>query len=227
MFFFLLFLLSLTASEATYCAMPEDETLYIYPNQKNCSTFIACIGFEEYEFDCVKAPLFIPWSSESLCVEECASVETTKKITSKPNYQLPPDPLLYPDTPARTLICPPQGKTNAVVAQSCSDFIECDNGIGTKTKCPDGEEFSPTKYKCVPKDNSDCSKQKEKGSFNIKCRYDKGGSPTYFQSDSCSEFKKCANQMAWNVKCAHYCHWNNERKTCDWAKNFDCRATNQ
>lgn len=218
MFFLLIFLLSMTATKATYCPMAEDETLYIYPSENNCSTFLACIDFEEYEFGCVKAPLFIPWASKPVCLEECDSGETT-------TYGLPPDPLLYPDSPARTPICPPRGKTQAV-SQSCSEYIDCDDGIGTKKNCPDDEEFNPWKLKCM-KNDSECSKQKETGSLNSECQNDKGGSPTYFPSDSCSEFKKCENQMAWNVRCAHYCHWNNELKTCDWAKNFDCRSTNQ
>lgn len=222
MFILLIVLVSITASEATSCPMAEDDTLYIYPNQRNCSTFYACIGFREYEFDCIKAPLFIPWASEPLCLDACDSVETTKS-----SYQLPPDPLLYPDSPARTPVCPPQGRTQAVVAQSCTKYIECNSGIGTKTECPEGEEFSPSRYKCVPKDVSDCSKQKLRGALNNKCRNDRGGSPIYFQSESCAEFKKCANQMAYIVKCADHCNWNNERKTCDWAKSFDCHKTNQ
>lgn len=220
-------MITLAASEAAYCASPDEETLYIYTSPKNCSNFIACIDNEEYEFECLDALLFYPEATEAKCVEACSSVDTTKKTPSKSTSELPPDPLLFPDSSARTIICPPNGETKAVVTHSCTEFISCKDGVGTKQNCSSGEEFSPTQYSCVSKKNSDCQNQKQKGSHHIKCRYDKGDDAIYFPSDKCPEFKKCANLLAWNVKCARYCHWNNEQKTCDWANNFDCHLTNQ
>jgi Chitin binding Peritrophin-A domain len=228
MFFAFVFLITLATSKATFCASPNEETLYIYTSPRNCTNFIACIDNEEYEFECLNAPVFYPQITEPLCVQACASVATTKKASSsKSSSDLPLDPLLFPDSPARTIVCPPTGETKAVVAQSCSKYISCKNGVGTKEVCPDGQEFSPNNFECVLKTNSDCQKQKAKGTHHIKCRYDKGSDPIYFASEKCPEFKKCANQLAWDVKCARYCHWNNELKTCAWADSFNCHQTNQ
>lgn len=209
--------------DAAFCSSPEENTLYISPSPTNCSNFVACIDFEEYEFDCIQAPLFIPWSAEAACITPCSIESTTRKTIVKNNAEWVPDPYLFPDTPARTVICPSTGKTMAAVPQSCSEYLSCDNGIGTKHKCDVGFEFSPSSYQCVEKKNSDCARSKLKGSQHSKCRYDKeGGPPVYFQSDICPEFKKCASQLAWQVKCARYCHWNNEEKSCEWADKFEC-----
>lgn len=227
MIFLFVFLVSLASSDAGFCSSSDDNTLYIYPSTRNCSNFIACIDFEEYEFDCIQAALFIPWSTETLCIESCASVSTTKKTSSKSSTELPPDPLLFPNSPSRTIVCPPTGETKAVVPQSCTEYLSCSNGAGTKTTCPVGEEFSPTRYECVPKKNSDCHNQKLKGAHHSKCRFDKGTEPIYFRAHSCPVFKKCANQMAWEVKCARYCHWNDDKRTCDWADSFNCQLVNE
>lgn len=216
------------ASEAAFCSSPDDDTLYIYPNAKNCSVFVACIDFEEYEFECVQAPIFIPASAAPVCIEPCESVTTTKKSTTvKSSYELPRDQNLYPDQSARTIVCPPSGDTKATIMQSCKDYLTCHDGVGTVQTCPAGEEFSPSSFECVLKKNSDCQRQKLKGSQHMKCRYDKGVDPIYFQSAKCPEFKKCANKEAWSVNCARYCHWNDEDKTCEWADKFDCHLTNQ
>lgn len=216
--------MSFATSDATYCASSTDDTINIYPSPRNCSYFIACIDNEEYEYECLKAPIF---GMESKCVDSCSIASTTKRKSSgKVAVELPPDPVLFPDSPARTIICPPTGESKAVVALSCTEYISCENGIGEKKKCKDGEEFSPSQFACVTKKNSDCSKNKPKGSYHIKCRYDKGGEPIYFASDKCPEFKKCANQKSWTVKCAQYTHWNDEIKVCDWANSFDCHHTN-
>lgn len=227
MFRIFIFLISLAASEATYCSSPEVDTLYIYPNEKNCSVFLACVAGEQYEFDCIEASMFLPWANDPLCIPDCDTESTTRKTVVKTVTELPPDPALYPDSSSRTIICPPTGDTKAIVAQSCTEYISCSGGIGTKETCPEGQEFSPSRYSCIARKNSDCSRQKLKGSHHLKCRYDKGTDPIYFSSEYCPVFKKCANQLAWDVKCAQYCHWNNEQKTCDWADSFDCNLTNQ
>lgn len=214
-------------SAQNYCHSPQKDTLYIYPNPKNCSTYFACINSDEYEYECLQAPQFI-WTDEKVCMDRCSTVATTRRASTKSSpSELPPDPILYPDTPARTIICPLKGSTKAIVAQSCTDYIECYAGVGTKKSCPSGQEFSPSRYECVPESSSDCSKQKPKGSHHIKCRYDKGAAPIYFPSDTCAEFKKCANQFAWEVKCAQNCNWNNDAKTCDWANNFPCNLESE
>lgn len=225
MFFILIFLVSFATSEATYCASSDEDTINIYPSPRNCSHFIACINNEEYDYECLSAPLFYP-GVESLCVDACAAVATTKRSSSKTSEELPPDNLLYPESPSRSVICPPTGETKAVVANSCTDYISCRKGVATKKSCKEGEEFSPTQFVCLPKNKSDCPRQKLKGSYHIKCRYDRGGDPVYFPSEKCPEFKKCTNQQAWNIKCARYAHWNDEIKSCDWADSFDCHLTN-
>lgn len=101
------FIILFATSEATFCASPNEETLYVYTSPRNCTNFIACIDNEEYEFECLDAPIFYPAITEPLCVEACASVATTKKSSSKSSSDLPPDPLLFPDSSGRTIICPP------------------------------------------------------------------------------------------------------------------------
>lgn len=225
MFFIFILFVSLATSEATYCASSDDETINIYPSPRNCSYFIACINNEEYEYECLNAPVFYP-GIETRCIEACAAVSTTKKTHSKSTEEFPPDSILFPDTPVRSVICPPTGETLAAIPQSCTEYISCSSGIATKKTCGEGEEFSPSKFICLPKKKSDCPKQKMKPSYHIKCRYDKGEDPVYFPAENCAEFKKCANQQSWKIKCARYAHWNDELKTCDWADSFDCHLTN-
>lgn len=227
MFFVLLVFIGLPISEATFCSSPEDDTLYIYPNSENCSHFSACIDSEEYDFECIQAPLFIPWTDKSVCFEPCEATTSTKKATPRTSTVFPADEDLYPNITANTVVCPPSGESKAVVQQSCSHFLNCNDGKGTKHECPADHEFSPSSYECVAKEISDCPVQKQKGTHHIKCRYDKGGDSIYFSSETCPEFQTCANQMAWKIKCARDCHWNDEEKTCDWADRFDCDATNQ
>lgn len=222
------FLISLATSEAGFCQIPSaSDTLNIYPSPRNCSNFVACLFNEEYEFDCLKASLFIPWTNDTLCVKPCPSVATTRRKSSKSVSQLPPDPVLFPDTPSRTIVCPPNGVTKAVVPNSCIEYISCSDGEGTKLTCPAGEEFSPSRYECVPNKISDCPKQKLKATHHSKCRFARGTDLIYFKAGSCPVFKKCANQMAWDVKCARYCHWNDDQKTCDWADSFNCQLMNE
>jgi Chitin binding Peritrophin-A domain len=219
------FLSFISACAATFCSSNPD-TLTIYPSPNNCSTFKACIHNEESEFDCIQAPLFIPFSSETICMTPCAAVSKAKKAPSASSSEWPEDKLLFPDSPARTIVCPPTGETVAVVVQSCDEYLICKGGVGTRTKCPEGQEFSPSRYECVVKRNSDCRKQKLKGSHHIKCRFDKGTDPILFSSDVCPRFKKCANQLSWEIECARYTHWNNEMQSCEWADKFDCHLTN-
>jgi Chitin binding Peritrophin-A domain len=224
MWFCLIFLTFFSFGNANYCTS-EPDTLAIYPSPNNCSTFIACVNGEESTFECVQAPQFIPGSESSICMTPCiGGSSASKKPSNKETTDLPPDPLLYPDTPSRTIVCPPSGETRAVISQSrCSEFLSCKNGVGTKEACPAGQEFSPSQYECVDKRNSDCSRHKQKGKYSQKCRYDKGGfEPIYFASSVCPEFKKCAVKLAWSVKCARYTHWNNDQKTCEWADKFIC-----
>lgn len=215
----------ITISEAAFCSSPKDETLYIYPSPNNCSTFITCIDNEEYEFDCLLAPMFEN-TSDTLCLNQCSTVGTTKKGSSKTTTSSKDNDLeLYPEIPARTIVCPPTGTTKACIPKSCTDYISCDNGIGTKTPCPIGTEFNPNKYECLPKKDSQCTVSTMKGIYNIKCRYDKGQVATYFASDACNKFKKCANQLAYEEKCANNCYWNDEDKMCDWAANTKCNIS--
>lgn len=228
---FLIFFLvaGFATSEATFCSSPEDDTLYIYPNAGNCSHFIACIDSEEYDFESIQAPLFLPWTDEPVYLEPCSDETSTKK-TNMRSYNdnvFPPDADLYPNNTSTSVVCPPSGESKAVVQHSCSHYLSCHDGKGTKLECPENQEFSPTTYDCVSKEKSDCQVQKQKGAHHIKCRYDKGGDSIYFSSETCPEFQTCANQMAWKIKCARDCHWNDEDKTCDWADSFDCESTNQ
>lgn len=217
----------ITISEAVFCSSPKDETLYIYPSPNNCSTFITCIDNEEYEFDCLLAPMFEN-TSESLCLNQCSTVATTKKGSSKSSTTSKDnDYELYPETPARTIVCPPTGITKASIPKSCTDYIACENGIGTRTPCPFGTEFNPNTYECLPKKDSECKVElsSKRGKYHIKCRYDKGHVATYFASDACNGFKKCSNQFAYEEKCANNCFWNDEDKLCDWATITKCNIS--
>lgn len=227
MIFCLIILTLFSVSDASYCSS-EPDTLAIYPSPNNCSTFTACVNGEESTFECIQGPIFIPGSASPICMPSCgATTAPPKKSSKKESSDLPPDPLLYPDSPSRTIVCPPTGETKAVILDSCSEFLSCKGGIGTKETCPVGQEFSPTQYECLPKANSDCVRQKQKGKFSQKCRFDKGSDPVYFSSSVCPEFKKCALQLAWSVKCARYTHWNNEEKTCEWADKFICSLSSR
>lgn len=70
MLFSCLLLTYFLAIEATFCPQSDEKTLHIRPSEKNCSNFIACINFEEFEFSCIQAPLFIPWTDEA-CMTPC------------------------------------------------------------------------------------------------------------------------------------------------------------
>ncbi|CAO1369801.1 unnamed protein product [Diamesa serratosioi] len=206
----------ITISEAVFCSSPKDETLYIYPSPNNCSTFITCIDNEEYEFDCLLAPMFEN-KSEALCLNQCSTVGTTKKGSSKTVSSKNNDFDLYPETSGRAIVCPLGGASLASIPSSCTDYISCYEGIGTRKTCPIGFEFY--KYECVPKQQSKCVVSPMKGTYHIKCRYDKGQVATYFASDSCDGFKKCTNQLAYEAKCAHGSFWDDENKICDWTSN--------
>lgn len=228
MLFLCLLLTQFLAAEATFCQQSDENTLHIRASEKNCSNFIACINFEEYEFSCIQAPMFIPWTEEiEACILPCPSEETTKRTTTKSSTELPPDILLYPDSPDRTIVCPPDGDTLATILGSCTEYIKCSDGIGTKIKCPAGQEFVLKAHKCVPKNQSTCSKAKPKGLNHIKCRYDNhDNDPIYFQGNGCDIFLKCANKLAWTIPCAEYCEWDDENQTCEWADLFDCNLAN-
>lgn len=225
MFLLFVVLLSLATSDATFCSLSDDKTLFIYPSPNNCSVFHACIENEEYELSCLTASLFIPWATEPLCSTPCNHTATTRKIISKISKDLPLDLLLYPNITMPTIVCPPTGDTIAIVMESCNEFMECIEGAGTKRSCPQGQEFSREKYKCVETKHSDCQKDKPYGFQNNKCRHDKGTVPIYMESESCDKFTKCANQLAWLVPCARDCYWNDDVETCDWSSNVKC--TNQ
>lgn len=222
MFFLFIVLLSLASSDATYCSQSDDKTLYIYPSANNCSKFHACIDNEQYDFTCLTAPSFITWAAGPLCTEKCNETATTRKINSKISKDLPLDPLLYPNEPAPTIICPPTGNTIAVVMESCNEYMECSEGKGTKKSCDHGHEFSREKYKCVKAKDSECQKRKPQGWQHNRCRLDKGSVPIYMESDRCDEFKKCANHLAWAVPCARNCFWDSDKETCDWSGNVKC-----
>ena len=217
--------MSLATSEATFCSMSDDKTLFIYPSPKNCSVFHACIDNEEYEFSCLTASLFIPWATGPLCTEPCNVTATTRKVISKISKDLPLDLLLYPNETAPTIVCPPTGDSIAIVMESCNEFMECYDGKGTKKSCPQGQEFNRAKYQCVDAKQSDCQKHKPQGRQDNKCRHDKGIVPIYMESDACDEFKKCANQLAWLVPCARDCFWDDEKETCDWTTKVQCSMT--
>ncbi|CRL08527.1 CLUMA_CG021365, isoform A [Clunio marinus] len=227
MILIVLFLSYFSTSSATFCSSPDENTLYIYPSEYNCSTFIACINSEEFEFECIQAPRFIQWSEKAICMQSCLPVESTPKHTEQTILiGFPADTILYPDIPARSIICPPLRKTKAIIPETCTSYLDCNDGIAIKTECPVGEQFSPTQYECVPEIESDCHHIRQQGLHHIKCRYDKGLIPLYFESDSCPVFKKCANKLAWEVECARDCHWDNDNKICDWADNFECNLLN-
>lgn len=224
MFFLFIVLLSLATSDATFCSQSDDKTLYIYPSPKNCSVFHACIENEEYELNCLTASLFIPWATGPLFSTPCNLTTTTRKIISKISKDLPLDLLLYPNETSSTIICPPTGDTIAVVMESCNEFMECHEGKGTKKTCPQGQEFSRGKYQCIDIKQSDCQQHKPRGFQHNKCRRDKGTAPIYMESESCADFKKCANQLAWSVPCARDCYWNDDAETCDWVSKVKCTS---
>lgn len=222
MFFLFIVLVSLATSEATFCSQSDEKTLFIYPSPKNCSVFHACIENEEYEFNCLKAPTFISWAAGPICSEPCHVTATTRKVLSKISKKLPLDLDLYPNETGRTIVCPPTGQTMAIVMESCNEFMECNEGKGTKKTCPQGQEFSRENYQCIDAKQSDCQKHKPKGFQHNTCRHNRGSAPIYMEADSCGEFKKCANQLAWNVPCARDCFWNDDEDFCDWATNVEC-----
>lgn len=208
--------------------MPSDDTLYIYPkDENNCSKFIVCHHNEKYELSCLQASLFL-FTDERLCLADCnieSTTTTVNKGVSRNSYEFNLDYLLFPDegTPSKTILCPPTGNTLAFIPQNCKEFIECQDGIGTRQKCDEEMEFSPFKYQCIPKNSSECSTKKIKGSPNSKCRFEKGvSSSTFLPSEKCSEFKKCAISASWTITCARGTFFNKETKSCDWKENVKC-----
>lgn len=204
--------------------MPRDDTLYIYPIVNNCSVFIACHNNAEYEMNCLEASLFL-FSDERLCLEEC-SIEATTKRFSKKSYDYATDHLIFPaeGLPAGTILCPPTGKVNATIPHDCQEYIECQNGIGTRKKCSNREEFSPIEYKCMSEYKSECIEKRTKGIPNSKCRFEKGSSSTLLlSSKKCSEFEKCAHLMAWTIPCPQHCHFDIKSKICDWEDQVKCK----
>jgi Chitin binding Peritrophin-A domain len=224
MLIFLLIFTFIRWSEGGYCATPRDDTLYTYPSVNNCSTFIVCIDNEEVEVSCMESTLF-PRSSEKVCVNPCPVESTTKRAAgSKGTYEFSSDYSIFPEigAPKYTTICPSTGETKAVIPNQCSEYIECNSGIGTRHKCEDGEDFSPLEYKCLPKEESDCKITKVRGSPNPKCRFEKENSAVVFASDTCSDFKKCAYLKAWTIKCAQNTLFDKEKKRCDWEEEVKC-----
>lgn len=224
-FTFIVITIIIALSEADYCHMARDDTLYIYPkNDNNCSKYIACHHNEKYELSCLQASLFL-YSDERLCLEEChqEDIEKTSSRTSRNSYDFASDYLIFPaeGVPAKTILCPPSGYTLASIPQVCNEYIECEDGFGSRRKCEDKMEFSPTKFQC--EESSDCSTKKIKGTPHSKCRFEKSTSSTLLvPSENCSEFKKCAHLMAWTITCAQNTNFNQATKFCDWEENVEC-----
>jgi hypothetical protein len=208
-------------AQATYCSSPKSDTLYLYPNTNNCSSFIACINHEEYEFDCFQAPLF-GYPEKPLCPEKCAAQSTTRRTTKKSVKSKTIDLSLYPDTPARSIVCPSKGKTVARIMESCTQYMTCQTGIATKVNCSEGQEFSPKKLKCVAQDESECYPSKHKGTHHTKCRYNLSNKKLYFSSDRCDYFRRCDGGLAYEEKCAENTYWNPDSKSCEWGGATKC-----
>lgn len=218
------FIVIIASSEADYCHMARDDTLYIYPKDvNNCSKYIVCHHNEKYELSCLQASLFL-YSDERLCLEECLQVDIQNTSRSSRNsYDFASDYLIFPSegAPAKTILCPPSGNTLAAIPQVCNEYIECVDGIGSRRKCEDRMEFSSTKFQCEL--SSDCSAKKVKGTAHSKCRFEKGTSSTLLlPSEKCSDFKKCAHLMAWTITCAQNTNFNLTTKSCDWEENVNC-----
>lgn len=220
--------LLIVTTKAKYCAQPRDDTLYIYPSANNCSTFFVCHNNEEIEMSCLESSLFM-YTEERVCLEKCSIKTTTRTRTTatKTLYDYSSDYLLFPadDVPARTIICPSSGKTKAAIPYNCNEYIECDEGIGTRRICEIGSKFSSALYECLPETESDCkvdNNKKPKGSYISKCRFERGNSLVVFPSENCADFKKCANLMAWTITCAQNTKYSRERRSCEWADKVKC-----
>lgn len=223
-FIILAFIAIIAPSEADYCHMARDDTLYIYPkDDNNCSKFIVCHHNEKYELSCLQASLFL-YSDERLCLEDCRQADPQQTSRSSRNsYDFASDYSIFPaeGVPAKTILCPPSGTTLAAIPQVCNEYIECKDGVGSRQKCEDKTEFSPSKFQC--EEASDCSTKRVKGTPHSKCRFEKGTSSTLLlPSEKCSAFKTCAHLMAWTITCAQNTNFNQATKTCDWEDNVEC-----
>lgn len=220
---FTFFAAIIASSEAGYCKMSRDDTLYIYPSVNNCSVFIVCHHNEEYEMSCLEASLF-HFADQRLCLDEC-SIEATTRRASRNSYDYATDYALFPaaGAPEKTALCPTVGETVAAIPHECREYIKCHDGIGTRNKCDNVMEFSPITHQCLPEDKSDCKVKKAKGIPNSKCRFEKGSSSTLLlPTKKCSDFEKCSHLMAWTVSCPQHCHFDAKTKTCDWEEKVSC-----
>lgn len=215
-----------------YCTTQRDDTLYIYPSANNCSSFIVCYHNEEIEMSCLQSSLFM-FSEERVCLKECSAVNDAKmrsraetEVAKSTIYEYAKDYALFPaaNKPEYTIICPSRGITRAAIPQECREFIDCDDGVGTRRRCDIESKFSPSLYKCVPEDESDCEVGMEriKGSYVRECRSKKGNSALVFPSENCSGFLKCANHMAWTVTCAQNTSFSREKGSCEWNEEVKC-----
>lgn len=100
---------------------------------------------------------------------------------------------LFPKSPNRTVICPPKGKTVARILQSCTEYLSCNDGIGTRVKCPFHQEYSDYEKKCVSMKKADCEIQSPKIKKFVKCRYKPSDNkPLYLPSNNCDRFYRCS-----------------------------------
>lgn len=217
------------STQALDCATANDDTLYIYPSMSNCSKFIVCYRNEEIEMSCLEASLFM-FTDERVCLESCHVKMTTarqhKLRDSKASYDYSSDYLLFPsaDKPKTTLLCPSRGTTRAAIPHNCNEYIECDDGIGTRQRCADGYEFSPSTYECEEVSVSDCGvNNKLKGSYIPRCRFVKSNLSSFvFPAENCFFFQKCANHMAWPIRCAKSTSFSRATKSCEWSDEVTC-----
>ncbi len=214
---------TITSLEAGYCKMSRDDTLYVYPSENNCSVFIVCHHNEEYEMSCLEAPLFSD-IDERLCLEKCDNKATTRRVTMN-SYEYTTDYSIFPadGEPAKTVLCPSEGEVLASIPHECHEYIECQDGIGTRQRCENGMEFSPIEHKCMPEENSNCVVKKSKGTPHSKCRFQRGSSSALLlPSKKCSEFRKCSHLMAWTISCPHGTLFDVDAKICEWEENVQC-----
>lgn len=220
------------SAHAKRCAIAsDDDTLYIYPSINNCSTFIVCYHNEEIEMNCLESSLFM-YTDERVCLESCATkrrIGSRKKFRgSKITYDFSSDYLLFPliDAPSPTILCPSYGTTKAAIPQNCDEYIECNDGIGMRRKCENGYKFSPTQYECLDVNLSDCVINKKlKGLYNSKCHRQTGISNLssfVFPSEKCSNFRKCANFLAWTIRCAKNTSFSKKIGSCEWNDEVEC-----
>lgn len=221
---FIFFAIVIASSEAGYCRMSRDDTLYIYPSVNNCSVFIVCHHNEEYEMSCLEASLFL-FTDQRLCLDECSIETTTRKIT-KNSYDYATDYSIFPaeGMPSETILCPSVGEVNASIPHLCHEYINCRDGIGTRNKCDKDMRFSLIEHECVNEEVSGCTITKPKGTPNSKCRYEKGSSSSLLlPSKKCAEFEKCSHLMAWTIPCPKHCNFDPKTKKCDWEEKVECK----